>query len=135
MPFYGVTITANHRTNNYLKDRIAIEGLINLIKCKRDVKEISDIGWELTKHKPHLLHCHFTIIAVRPPYVKLKYFSTYTSFFKLNINITKALKGDNLDRWVSYCHKADHISIEDAYEESYVPPSHRIIPCSHPLRS
>lgn len=128
MPYYGITITKNERTNNYDNDKHDIQGLIDIIKNRKENQELSDIKYELTKTNLNRLHCHFLLVAKRPPYVKLKAYDTYIKEKKLNLNATKALKkNEAVNRWVSYCHKSDHRNILDDYENSYRPPEVRIL--------
>lgn len=126
MPYYAVTVTRNLKSNNYSRDRHAIDSFITLLKNRKDVNELSDVHFELSKQN-HLLHTHFMLLAKRAPYMRLKAFQDCIKDNKLNVKIESLRKHADIQKWVSYCHKSDHRNIIDDYEASIRPPSVRII--------
>lgn len=128
MPYYGVTITANTRTNNLLKDKAAVQSIIDVFKARKDIQEISDLCWELKSYGHNNLHCHCLLVAKRPPYMKLKVFKDVIKANGLNVYVGKSLRSSlDVNRWVEYCHKSDHRNLHDDYEESIPIIKHRIL--------
>lgn len=112
---YSLTITKNTRTS-FEVDKIVIEGLLDALYQQH--YECGYIGWELTTHKPHLLHIHTTLSGPRMPYMNK--FKEYMKTHALNAKVKTLRKVEDVERWVAYCHKQDDRieTIHDAYEES-----------------
>lgn len=120
--FYTLTLVKNVR-EGYSQDRQALQAVLDSL-CQKYHAELSDISWELTKHKPHLLHLHVMLSCPRQPYMKrLVPKGIHSKMDKL-----KTI--DDVNRWIRYCHKMDvrrdHYTIQDDYEDSTVPTIFRL---------
>jgi len=112
---YALTITKLIR-DNFEVDTKVIEGLLDYLYTSG--YETGYIGWELTRHQPHLLHIHTTISGSKMPYM-LKY-ANYKKTHSLNTDVKKLKTAQDVEKWVSYCHKYKGC-IHDAYEDSMMP--------------
>lgn len=115
--FYSLTLTKNTR-EGFSVDQHALRNVLNNL-CLKYHAELSDIGWELTKHRPHLLHCHLTICCTKQPYMKRLVGKG------ISCKLDKLKTAQDVNRWIQYCHKADSrrdlFTIQDDYEDSMVP--------------